>query len=142
LGVSDRWVKNEESGRYEPIGSVDALTAHQRAAADSTKVAFWNMSKAMASLGGMPTFVANGWAANDYTHINFAGGRRIAKQLARAIIAPVCERVETLEFEAMRNAPMSLPAESELLHNVDLRIEGIAPYVESRVEDDVDGVDK
>ena len=142
LGVSDRWVKSDDTGKYEPIGSVDALTAHQRAAADSTNVAFWNTSRAMASLGGMPTFVANGWAANDYTHINFAGGRRIAKQLACAIIAPVCVRVEVREREAMRKATMPLPEQSQLLHNVALHIEGVEPRVEDNSEDDVCGVDK
>ena len=138
LGVSDRWVKNEESERYEPIGSVDALTAHQRAAADSTNVAFWNTSKAMAALGGMPAFVSKGWAAKDYTHINFMGG----KQIANAIIASVCERVETLERLAMRQAPMQIPVEPESMHNVDLRVESVAPLAEEKVEDDVDGVDK
>ena len=142
LGVSDRWVKNEESERYEPIGSVDALTAHQRAAADSTNVAFWNTSKAMAALGGMPAFVSKGWAAKDYTHINFMGGKQIAKQLAYAIIAQVCERVEALERLAMRSAPMAIPVEPELMHNVDLRVEGVAPLAEEKVEDDVDGVAK
>ena len=142
LGVSDRWVKSDDAGRYVPIGSVDALTAHQRAAADSTNVAFWNTSRAMASLGGMPTFVANGWAANDYTHINFAGGRRIAKQLACAIIAPVCVRVEALERMSMRKATMPLPEQSQLLHNVALHIEGVEPRVEDNSEDDVCGVDK
>lgn len=85
LGVSDRWVRNEESGHYEPIGSVDALTSYQRAAADSCNVAFWNTSEAMALHGGMPGFVRNGWAANDYTHINFAGGRRVAAELTFAL---------------------------------------------------------
>ena len=60
LGVSDRWIKDEETGRFKPIGSVDALTRHQRAAADSSRVAFWNTSEAMADLGGMPAFVRNG----------------------------------------------------------------------------------
>ncbi len=32
----------------------------------------------MRSLGGMEQFVANGWAGKDYTHINYAGGRRVA----------------------------------------------------------------
>jgi hypothetical protein len=35
--------------------------------------------------GGMKGFVSKGWAARDYTHINFAGGKRIATALVRAI---------------------------------------------------------
>ncbi len=102
MGVSDRWVKNEESSKYEPIGSVDALTSYQRAAADSCGVAFWNTSRAMAQLGGMPRFVANGWAAQDYTHINFQGGKRIAKELAMAIIDRVRVVAGTREVEQAR----------------------------------------
>ena len=40
VGVSDRWVKNPDTNAYEPIGSVDALTSYQRAAADSCNVVF------------------------------------------------------------------------------------------------------
>ena len=41
----------------------------------------------MRSLGGMEQFVANGWAGKDYTHINYAGGRRVAWSLFDAINA-------------------------------------------------------
>ncbi len=99
MGVSDRWVKNEESSKYEPIGSVDALTSYQRAAADSCGVAFWNTSMAMSQLGGMPKFVANGWAAKDYTHINFNGGKQIANELVAAIINKVRLVLEAREAE-------------------------------------------
>lgn len=47
--------------------------------------AFWSAYDAMQSLGGMAQFVANGWAGKDYTHINFAGGRRVAWALYDAI---------------------------------------------------------
>uniref|UniRef100_UPI004057B6FD hypothetical protein n=1 Tax=Alistipes sp. TaxID=1872444 RepID=UPI004057B6FD len=106
LGVSDRWIKNEETGAYEPIGSVDALTAYQRAAADSTHVAFWNTSAAMAEFGGMPQFVANGWAAKDYTHINFAGGKRVAEALALSLRASLYELLVEREAEAERRRQM------------------------------------
>ena len=102
MGVSDRWVKNEETSRYEPIGSVDALTSYQRAAADSCGVAFWNTSKAMSQFGGMPAFVSNGWAAKDYTHINFNGGKRIARELAAAIICRVRAELDKREAEQIR----------------------------------------
>ncbi len=87
LGVSDRCVKNDQSGAYEPIGSADALSAYQRAAADSCRVAFWNTYEAMRSMGGMKGFVANKWAAGDYTHINYGGGRAVA----RALMLPIRE---------------------------------------------------
>ena len=117
MGVSDRWVKNEETSKYEPIGSVDALTSYQRAAADSCGVAFWNTSKAMAQLGGMPKFVANGWAAKDYTHINFNGGKRIANELATSIIDEVRAVVKAREEELMQ---------LELLEQSEVAVETVA----------------
>ena len=126
LGVSDRWVKNEETSKYEPIGSVDALTSYQRAAADSCGVAFWNTSKAMAQLGGMPKFVANGWAAKDYTHINFNGGKRIANELAASIIDEVRAVVKAREEEFIQVGLFEQPevaveavAESDLQQPID-----------------------
>ena len=50
----------------------------------------------------MPQFVANGWAAGDHTHINFAGGRRIAKALVAAIVEPVYELLKEREEEQRR----------------------------------------
>ena len=110
VGVSDRWVKNTETNVYEPIGSVDALTSYQRAAADSCKVVFWNTSRVMKDLGGMPTFVSNGWAAKDYTHINYAGGKRIANALTEAI----CQRVYTLLLEQEEAARIEAERQAEL----------------------------
>ena len=34
----------------------------------------------------MTTFVNNGWAGKDYTHINYAGGREIARALYFALL--------------------------------------------------------
>ncbi len=87
LGVSDRWVVNEE-GNYRPIGAVESLTKYQRAAADSSHVAFWSIAQAMAEHGGIRGFVTRKWAAGDHTHINYAGGKRIAQSL----VAAICER--------------------------------------------------
>jgi len=56
----------------------------------------------MASYGGMPQFVANGWAAKDYTHINFAGGRRVAEALSRALRSSLAELLAEREAEAAR----------------------------------------
>ncbi len=139
LGVSDRWVKSEETGTYESIGSADALTSYQRAAADSTNVMFWSTYEAMRALGGMPQFVANGWAAGDHTHINFAGGRRIAKALVAAIVEPVYELLQQREererrleerrqraLEAQRRQQMqlelSLEVTNALLEGLDLAV--------------------
>ena len=38
----------------------------------------------------MEQFVKNGWAGKDYTHINYAGGRRVAWALFDALNAEAC----------------------------------------------------
>ena len=131
MGVSDRWVKSEESSKYESIGSVDALTSYQRAAADSCGVAFWNTSKAMAQLGGMPTFVSRGWAANDYTHINFQGGRRIALELASAIVDRVREVVVERETEQARLEEQERQRREMAERYLQSQIDSVWPIVES-----------
>lgn len=129
LGVSDRWVKGE-SGAYEPIGSVDALTSYQRAAADSTKVAFWSTSQAMAELGGMPAFVANGWAAGDHTHINFAGGRRVAEALAMAIRQSLYEELAEREAEQARLEELH-QRRMEAQQRLDMQLRSLSTVVDS-----------
>lgn len=129
LGVSDRWIKSEEAGGYVPIGSVDALTSYQRAAADSCRVAFWNTSQAMANYGGIRGFVSNGWAAGDYTHINYAGGRRIANQLAAALCQPVYELLKSREEAAARQNAEQLLFEQQRQERIDNRIETISSIV-------------
>ena len=137
LGVSDRWVKSEESGSYVPIGSVDALTSYQRAAADSCGVAFWSTSQAMAKLGGMPAFVSNGWAAKDYTHINFLGGRRVAEELARAIKYEVHSRLVFDEQEAERKAQLEREIELEAQRLLQARIDIVLPMIDTVMSEGV-----
>ncbi|MFR9627417.1 MAG: hypothetical protein SNH55_07225 [Rikenellaceae bacterium] len=83
MGVSDRSM--HENGRYEPITEAADMTAYQQQAAQNMGAAFWNTLSAMEARGGMVEFVANNWAAKDFTHINFEGGRQIGKAIAEAI---------------------------------------------------------
>ena len=135
MGVSDRWVKNAETNAYEPIGSVDALTSYQRAAADSCKVVFWNTSRVMQNLGGMPKFVSNGWAAKDYTHINYVGGRKIASALTDAICQRVynalCTKEEEERLEALRIYEEQLQREMERNMLLQRAINAVGPIVDS-----------
>lgn len=135
VGVSDRWVKNTETNAYEPIGSVDALTSYQRAAADSCKVVFWNTSRVMKGLGGMPTFVSNGWAAKDYTHINYAGGKRIANALTEAICQRVyillLEQEEAARIEAERQAEFERQQALEAELRLGNMINAVTPIIDS-----------
>lgn len=126
LGVSDRYVKSDQSGLYEPIGSADALAAYQRAAADSCHVAFWNTYEAMQTMGGMKGFVGNKWAAGDHTHINYGGGRA----MARALMLPIrqmaarkmakrerAEEAERLRLQRLEEARLQREAQIEMQLN-------------------------
>lgn len=112
LGVSDRWIKNEESGVYEPIGSVEAMTSYQRGAAEAAGVAFWPAADAMAKFGGMPQFVANNWAAKDHTHINFAGGAKVGGELYSSIVTYAYNHLASGEATAPRVVEQAKPIET------------------------------
>ena len=135
MGVSDRWVRDTQGEGYKPIGTVDALSQYQRAAADSCGAMFWNTAEAMAALGGMPKFVANGWAAKDYTHINFRGGRALAEALAAAIRKPVydllAEREESERLEAERKAREAWAREQARRASIEAQMAAVAAIVDS-----------
>ena len=84
MGVSDRSQRGEQG--IVPMSSAIDLTASQREAAKSCGVALWNTYEAMQLLGGMTSFVERGWAGKDYTHINYAGGREIGRELYYAFL--------------------------------------------------------
>ena len=87
LGVSERSVKGDTG--FRPMDAVAPMTAYQRQAARNAGAAFWPTSEAMRAEGGMEHFVRNGWAGKDFTHINYAGGRCVARALYDAIAAEV-----------------------------------------------------
>ena len=94
MSVSDRSVKSDSG--FDPMDSAFPTWLRlQRRAAQNSRAAFWTAYDAMQSLGGMAQFVANGWAGKDYTHINFAGGRRVAWALYDAI-NPRCRTTSPL----------------------------------------------
>ncbi|MFI3285771.1 MAG: hypothetical protein R3Y08_03875 [Rikenellaceae bacterium] len=84
MSVSDRSFKKE--GSYVPMSEAPKLAAFQREAAETMGVGFWSTYQAMQEQGGMSSFVSNGWAAKDFTHINFAGGRQVAWAMVDAIV--------------------------------------------------------
>ena len=84
MGVSDRSQKSESG--IAPMRSAVNLTEWQRTAAEKCGAAFWNTYEAMQRKGGMTEFVNKNWAGKDYTHINYAGGREIARELSYAFL--------------------------------------------------------
>ncbi len=87
MGVSDRSIKKD--GSYKPMSEATHLTQYQRTAAQKAGVGFWDTYSAMQQQGGMVNFVSQGWAAKDFTHINFNGGRQVAWALVDALVEQV-----------------------------------------------------
>lgn len=80
VSVADREEKNVD-GQMHTMPGVRELISYQRKMASDEHVAFWNLYEAMGGNGSLADMVAKKQANLDYTHINFAGGRRIAKIL-------------------------------------------------------------
>lgn len=83
MSVGDRSIKSND--RYVTMKAACAMLEMQRQVAKECGVAFWNTFEAMGGQNSMPRFVANGWAAKDYTHINYKGGKAIADRLVESI---------------------------------------------------------
>ena len=66
--------------------SAENLRRAQREAALEAGVAFWDVYEAMGGEDGMVNYVKRNWAAKDYTHLSFQGGRELANALYDAII--------------------------------------------------------
>lgn len=95
MGVSDRAVRSDQG-----VASMDAIPYMldcQRTAARNQGAAFWSTYDAMQADGGISEFVARGWAGKDFTHINYAGGRRVAWALFDAINAEAKRAAERLQ---------------------------------------------
>ena len=112
MGVSDRSQRGERG--IVPMASAKDLTASQREAAKSCGVAFWNTYEAMQLLGGMTHFVEHGWAGKDYTHINYAGGREVARQLYYALLQGAQQRSQTLREREEAARPILQERELEI----------------------------
>ena len=68
------------------------------------------LKEGVALLGGMEQFVKNGWAGKDYTHINYAGGRRVAWALFDALNAEACAlHAEQRAAELRRQTEAAVP---------------------------------
>lgn len=99
MGVSDRSVRTDNG--IEPMDAVPYMIQYQRQVAVGSGAAFWDTAAAMRAMGGMKLFVANGWAGKDYTHINYAGGQRVADALAEALHEGVRQRAQIRKRELL-----------------------------------------
>ena len=124
LGVSDRSVKTDAG--FEPMDAIPYMLDYQRGAAENTGAAFWPTCDAMRSLGGMEQFVANGWAGKDYTHINYAGGRRVAWSLVDAINAGAYEAHAAAEAARIRRQAEQAVLDSVRLLKIDRELRPVS----------------
>lgn len=83
MSVGDRGTMQD--GEVVTMPAVHGLIRAQRKAAEETGVAFWNTFLGMGGENSMARFVEKNWAAKDYTHIGYAGGRHIARELVKAL---------------------------------------------------------
>ena len=123
-GVSDRSVKTDAG--FEPMDAIPYMLDYQRGAAENTGAAFWPTCDAMRSLGGMEQFVANGWAGKDYTHINYAGGRRVAWSLVDAINAGAYEAHAAAEAARIRRQAEQAVLDSVRLLKIDRELRPVS----------------
>lgn len=100
LGVSDRSVKTDRG--FEPMDAIPHMVDYQRQAARRSGAAFWPVSDAMRAQGGMAEFVKRGWAGKDFTHINYAGGQRVAWALVDALNAELGKAYARRQAEEAR----------------------------------------
>ncbi|MBR5283100.1 MAG: hypothetical protein IKU22_10025 [Alistipes sp.] len=137
MGVSDRSQKNESG--IVPMTAAKDLTRWQRTAAEKCGVAFWDTYAAMQQLGGMSTFVTNGWAGKDYTHINYAGGAQIARELYYALLKGAEEYCASMRDRIERKQPLlTKPIEIEPVNKMSIEGEVLKVEVESLGgEDDI-----
>lgn len=84
VSVGDREQKYGSS--YRTMRGVLSLINTQQLIAFDTRTSFWNLYTAMGGEGSIVRMVDNHEANLDYTHINFRGGRRLAKLLFDAIV--------------------------------------------------------
>lgn len=77
MGVSDR--AKRSGGEPHTMPAIYALRNAQRKLASEKGIVFWDTFEAMGGENSMGRFVKQGWAAKDYTHLSFKGGKRLAE---------------------------------------------------------------
>ena len=85
VSVPDR-DQRTDAGLHTMRG-VEQLVAYQQFMASEHGVAFFNLFEAMGGRESMMALVDRGLANKDYTHINFAGGKHLARLLFEGMMA-------------------------------------------------------
>lgn len=83
MSVGDVGWNND--GTVVTAPAVRPMVACQRETSMECGVMFWDTFQAMGGEGSMKELVNNGWAAKDFTHIRFEGGRLLSDKMAAGI---------------------------------------------------------
>ena len=98
MSVGDR--SQNDRGTMTSMSVIHAMIAAQKRAAKISEAAFWNTFEAMGGENSMVTFVRNNWAAKDYTHMRYQGGRVIANRFVESLVEgqnEYLEKIATIE---------------------------------------------
>jgi len=89
LSVSDR--SQRQQGLFVTMPVIPLLIQAQEKIAFDNKLLFWNLFEAMGGENSMAEFANSkpALANKDYTHLNFAGGRKVGLSFARSFIYEV-----------------------------------------------------
>lgn len=89
LSVSDR--SQRRQGQFVTMPVIPFLIQAQEKIAFDNKILFWNLFEAMGGENSMAGFANSkpALANKDYTHLNFAGGRKVGLSFARSFIYEV-----------------------------------------------------
>lgn len=89
LSVSDR--SQRRQGQFVTMPVIPFLIQAQEKIAFENKLLFWNLFEAMGGENSMAGFANSkpALANKDYTHLNFAGGRKVGLSFARSFIYEV-----------------------------------------------------
>ena len=100
MGVPDRNVRKD--GKFVTMSTIQSMISAQRRVAQDTETLFWNTFQAMGGENSMSEFVARGWGAKDYTHINYRGGRYIAKAFINALLWEKQSKYTSVQSDSVR----------------------------------------
>jgi lysophospholipase L1-like esterase len=103
LSVSDR--SQRRQGEFVTMPVIPKLIRAQETIAAQNKLLFWNLFNAMGGENSMAQFANSkpALANKDYTHLNFAGGRKIGLSLARSFVNEVDQYQKRRKTLALKN---------------------------------------
>ncbi len=104
LGVSD--MAREDSLGIHSYPNLEAIISAQKHAAERAGVKFWDLRVAMGGEDAIVRWRAENppLAANDYTHISYAGGHKLAELMYQDLFAHTLDKIDTIAEKSKKLA--------------------------------------